>query len=192
MSQHSWIRICCWIHHWRPPIACDVASSVFKVIISNLTINAAVNIVELFIQTFFDLQITPISRLWSCDMTVWPIKAIHGRYLSSRLLVTAGHWDPTQNSIWLSRAHRFHILQTIMGFRPTWVAILRYDKRNPGRIQFDLYQNQATGKHFFFLQKASQQMFTTKQRSNTICVWIIFCKANHFHITESSSNKWYK
>ena len=83
------------------------------------------------------------------DVTVRSVKGMLVRCLSSRLLITAGRWDPSQRSVWSSYTHQFHILLTAMGSRPTRAAILRSINHNPGRLEFNLYQT-LFSKHFFF------------------------------------------
>ena len=48
--------------------------------------------------------------------------------LCSYQLAIVGCWDLARNSIWPSYSHRFHILQTVKGSRPTRAATLQCNK----------------------------------------------------------------
>ena len=77
-------------------------------------------------QTFVVFQTRP--HFLTPDVAVRSIKVMRVKCESCLLLVIASHWDPAWLSVWSSQIHRFHILQTIMGSRPTGATILRYDK----------------------------------------------------------------
>ncbi|GFY22790.1 hypothetical protein TNCV_2180511 [Trichonephila clavipes] len=61
------------------------------------------------------------------------IRATRVTCLFSQMLVIRGRRDPARLSLLSSRTHRFHILLTVIGSRPTRTAIMRYDKpHKPG------------------------------------------------------------
>ena len=117
---------------------CDTASRM----IAKLAVHAAVNIIELIKQTLVLLQTPPFFD----QGFLWPIKAMWVRCI----LAASDCEDSEQHYAWSPRTLRLHILQTIMGSWPVRAETLRYDNRNSGRLQFDLYQSQTdAGKHFF-------------------------------------------
>ncbi|GFW93381.1 hypothetical protein TNCV_2604991 [Trichonephila clavipes] len=64
-------------------------------------------------------------------------------------------------------------------------AIMRCDaiNRNPGTVQFDLYQSQKrTDTHLCFFHEASQQFFTRQQHSNAIYERNYEKRAEQFHL----------
>ncbi|GFX69825.1 uncharacterized protein TNCV_4391801 [Trichonephila clavipes] len=60
-------------------------------------------------------------------MAARSLKAMMGTCLSSRLLVIGGRRDLARHLVLSPSTHRFHILLTVIGSRPTRAAMLRYD-----------------------------------------------------------------
>ena len=59
---------------------CDVASRITKAMASKLTVSAAENVCELFVQTLIILQMTPFFLLCACDVIIRSIKAMRLKY----------------------------------------------------------------------------------------------------------------
>ena len=79
----------------------------------------------------------------------YSFKAMRVKDLSFWLLLIAGRKNTERRSVWPSTIHQFHILQIIIGSRQTRTAIIRYDKPQSDRLQFDFYQCQTRSGNYF-------------------------------------------